>query len=586
MNIEEGVSLILTTCQNYEVQLDYLDRQLLIGALNGLTVEKIYLEYDLKSACTLGYLKTNRSPKFWKKLNNFFQSLGLVSNVDKLGRSNIWTYTLLLQKKIQNHTLSITNNQLYSDDSRDYLPMLADIPSMRTPSKSSVPTSRELPELLEFYGREAELQKLQQWIVQDKSRVVALIGIGGVGKKSLAYKLIEEIQGNNSVSVFTNIVWRSLRHAPPIQDLLGDVIADICDDASVPEIKNIDRGIAQLLNLLRSQRCLLVLDDWEVLLDRNRTGVYQRECSDYSDLLQAIASNDHNSCCIIISREMPIEIVNTENLTNSMYRTLLLKGLDVNAASQILISRGIDPHTPKLVDLVQHYQCHPFALQIVANIVREQFKGNIAHLLRLSNVVIDDALEDLLDEQFDRLQPSEMAVIYWLAIASRPVTQDQIQSWLSDQPPHSVTIVTLESLRRRSLLQIADIESPHLLAGESQAPTIGYTLEPVVMKYVVGRFIEQICQNILSLLATKQIDQSGLLCSHAILQPEAPEGIQVIQKRLLVSRIRSVLSRRRFSQEILLENCQELLRMYESCTLITLCYAVSNLQLIMDMEIT
>ncbi|MBD2175614.1 hypothetical protein H6F42_01610 [Pseudanabaena sp. FACHB-1998] len=591
MNIEEGTSLILTTCQNYEVPLDYLDRQLLIGALNGLTVEKIYLEYDLKSACTIGYLKTNRSPKFWKKLNNLFQSIGLISSVDRLGRSNIWSYTLSLQKRIQDNTLSFTYERIWDrpipEEKSDRFKVINDSSLTRNQSKSSVPTSRELPELLEFYGREAELQQLQEWIVQEKSRIAALIGIGGVGKKSLAYKLIEEIQGNNPENAFTNIVWRSLRHAPPIQELLSDVITDICDDANVPVIKNVDRGISQLLSLLRSQRCLLVLDDWEVVLDRNRTGVYQREHSDYGELLRSVATNEHNSCCIIISREMPIEIVKKEKLANSVYRVLPLKGLDVNAASQILISRGIDPQTPKLFDLVQHYQCHPFALQIVANIVQEQFNGNIASLLRSSTVVLDDALQDLLDEQFERLQPTEIQVIYWLAIASRPVTQEQIHSWLSDQPPRSVTISTLESLRRRSLLQIVDIELANLLpAGEEPYPAIGYTLEPVVMKYVLGRFIEQICQNILSLLSTKQIERSGLLCSHSILQAESPEEIQLIQKRLLISRIRAVLGSRWFSQEVLLANCRELLQMYENSTLITLCYAVHNLQLIMDMEIS
>lgn len=35
-----------------------------------------------------------------------------------------------------------------------------------------------------FYGRTEELSKLEQWVVQDNCRVVALLGMGGIGKTS------------------------------------------------------------------------------------------------------------------------------------------------------------------------------------------------------------------------------------------------------------------------------------------------------------------------------------------------------------------------------------------------------------------
>ena len=49
-----------------------------------------------------------------------------------------------------------------------------------------------------------------------RCRLVAILGMGGIGKTALAVKLAEQVQDR-----FEYLFWRSLRNAPPVEDILN-----------------------------------------------------------------------------------------------------------------------------------------------------------------------------------------------------------------------------------------------------------------------------------------------------------------------------------------------------------------------------
>lgn len=362
-----------------------------------------------------------------------------------------------------------------------------------------------------FYGRETELAQLRKWIMSDRCRIVGLLGIGGIGKSATAVKAALQVQEE-----FDVVVWRSLANAPPLDELLLSLLKFLMpiggEDPVIPH--TLTEQFSAIVDCLRSRRCLLILDNTEIILHREQAGQWRSGYEAYGQLLKTIGQTPHHSCLLLTSREKPSEIGLMEG-EPGVVQSLLLTGLTADDGRAIFQQKGVfEGSDAEWNRLIHHYGGNPLALKMVAVTTQELFSGSITEALSCvaQGTFVFEDIRDLLDHQFDRLTKAEQKMLFWFAIQRESVSIADLRENAIDHAAEQSIPPLINSLIQRSLIEKTD--------GR-------FFLQPVVMEYVTERFIQRVCVEF-------EMPQIDILRSHALVQVHAKDYLQEIQSRLIV----------------------------------------------------
>ena len=480
----------------------------------GLTQKDVAdaLECDLK---TVGRWERNKArPDAYniKRLMALFQKsaieLGLlVDEISTDERAPMATLSSSVRSVVDpsHDLLAVQNGTLFLDERQERVHIL------REPGADRLPVSS----LEHFYGRDAELALMEQWITVDRCQIIAVFGLGGAGKTSFVQKAVERIQ-----DAFEHVVWLSLHNIPPLESLIENCLRFLLHPEHLEHTSTLDERISLVLKLLGEQRCLLVLDNLDTLLQGGqRAGYYLTGYEGYGKLLRRIAEARHQSCLLLTSREKPREVALIEGNT-TLVRSFLLPALQPLDGQRLLRERGLSGSGEAWATLTEQYSGNPLALKLVSATVRELFSGDIAAFLREGEIVFGD-IYAFMAQQFRRLSVVEQELMTWLAIEREPLSIKNLHEDLAHPGAKGDILDTLASLRERAMVEV---RADHR-----------FTLQPVILEYVTKHLVERIS-------AWIRVEDVVHLGQYPLIKAQTSDYIRESQVRFILAPVAEMLN--------------------------------------------
>jgi WD40 repeat protein len=363
-----------------------------------------------------------------------------------------------------------------------------------------------------FYGRAKELKTLSKWITKDRCRLIEILAMGGMGKTAVAVKLAQQVS-----TEFDFVVWRSLRNAPPLADILAETIALLSRQQEIALEIDPKTHLARLIHYLQQHRCLLIFDNVESIL-QSGSREYIAGYEGYGELFRQVAECAHQSCVLLTSREQVAEVASLSGHSLPV-RTLPLGGLSIEAGMAILDDKGLPLTVDRGQELVDLYAGNPLALKIISTSIVEVFDGQIAEFFEQGTAVFN-GIRMLLERQFERLSSIEQQVMFWLAIDREWVSVGDLQTDLLPAVSTSQLLEALEYLQGRSLIEVK--------GGR-------FTQQPVVMEYTIDRLLMAVRAEICS-------QTPKLFLAYALMKAQSKDYVRDSQIRIIVQPLLMMLA--------------------------------------------
>ena len=301
---------------------------------------------------------------------------------------------------------------------------------------------------------------MQSLIGQEQSRLVALLGVSGQGKTTLAAAFVQDmIEDEQRLGyTFTSVIWRSLQNAPTCIEILQGWLQTLeATPYSSPLPTAFDELVTRLFTILETRRCLLALDSVDALRQSckpENAAAWKVAYPDdevYTQLFRLFYERRHRSCLLLTSRYRPSGLSLLEE-RNRAFHCLTVHGLSLADSTTLLKSYRINSDSTFYQLLYGQYAGNPLLLNQAANFIHECFAGNVCAFVAHGTYFLGD-IGMALAQQMSNLSDLEQQILCLLAQAKQPLTWQALWLKLPLRPSKRCYFEALQRLRRGSLLE-------------------------------------------------------------------------------------------------------------------------------------
>jgi WD40 repeat protein len=277
---------------------------------------------------------------------------------------------------------------------------------------------------LSFYGRDSELDDLNEYLTLQDYKIVLLEGMPGIGKTELAKAAAARCMGS-----FDVIYWVEMRTPSPAATLIRQFINFLAPDRQGEPERSV------FIELLNTYRCLIIFDQFEAVLDQTESyELYLSNFADYDGLLRDIAASRHRSALLMTSTHSPPNF-NVDFLVRYYQRVqrYLVKGLDWQYARSLPESQEIVSTDDELKRLAEHFNGHPSA---VKSAILKIHDGQYTSITDYLNEAPGEGehVKASVDE-LERGEPLSLDVLYWLVIEREYRSLDRLRALMRETRP-------------------------------------------------------------------------------------------------------------------------------------------------------
>lgn len=304
---------------------------------------------------------------------------------------------------------------------------------------------------LDLVGRLEDITRLTQHIENGAYRVICVVGVPRIGKTDLVQAAItilrQQAIANHTVAYTPR--WIEAENAQTVEHLYHEVHQQL--HASRPSETGIENAIAALMNELRRQPMLLIVNDADILYDPLETAGVLREGSGYQRLLRYMVNDPTLEGRLIwVSRVPPRPLEMTRNtlckhelppLTNDEAIALLNR-------HQLLESDSVARQ-----HLIEFCGANPGLLLEAAFKVRDTCSGEVSKYVANPQQYLGPEGEHWR-QAIATLSEAEQVLLAWLLL--KPWSYEAIMDLVIPQVSSTQRVQALESLRKRGFLQEND----------------------------------------------------------------------------------------------------------------------------------